>query len=73
MLLKLKTSTQNIMSYGKLGRILMDCVIKNRVVNYWCKLVNSKEDKICHIMYKIMYELDTSNVFHSPWIGYVKT
>ena len=72
MLLKLKKSTPNIMIYGELGRMPMDCIIKSRVLNYWCRLVNSKEDKICHIMYKLMYELDKSNVFHSPWIGYVK-
>ena len=53
MVLKLKTSTPNIMIYGELGRMPMDCIIKSRALNYWCKLVNSKEDKICRIMYKL--------------------
>ncbi len=73
MMLKLKQSTPNVMVYGELGVLPVEQLIQARILNYWAKVVNSKSDRICHIMYNLMFELDKQNVFHFPWINYVKS
>jgi len=41
-ILGLKQSTTSCMIYGELGFTPVSVLIKNRILNYWCKLVNSK-------------------------------
>ncbi|MES9883964.1 MAG: hypothetical protein ABW185_24205, partial [Sedimenticola sp.] len=48
-------------------------LIKARILNYWCKMVNSRSDRISHVMYNLIFELDKQNIFHSPWLKYVKS
>jgi hypothetical protein len=72
LIMNVKKSTPSVMVFGELGTLPIDCVIKCRVLNFWCKIINSKPDKVCNIMYKLMFELDRQNVYHSPWIAYVK-
>ena len=71
-ILNVKSSTPNIMVFGELGVLPLDCMIKNRILNYWFKVINSKQDKICHIVYRLMLELHRNNIHHSPWITFVK-
>ena len=73
MLLNVKKSTPSYMVWGELGIQPLDNIIKNRILNYWCKVVNDKQDRINHLMYKLMVELDKKNIYHSPWIVYVRT
>ncbi len=73
LLLKLKSSTPSIMIYGELGVLPLNNIICSRVLNYWGRLLSGKDSKFSCIMYKLMYELDSKNLFHSPWISYVKT
>ena len=61
------------MVYGELGALPIECIIKSRILNFWCRIVNAKQDKICNMLYRLMYELNRQNVYHSPWIKYVKT
>ena len=73
MLLNVKKSTPNNMVRGELGILPLDNIIKCRILNYWCKVINDKQDRINHLMYKLMFELDQKNVYHHPWIVYVRT
>jgi len=71
-LLSMKKSTPNVMVFGELGVLPIENIIKCRVLNFWCNIVNSKSDKICNIVYRLMYFLDYQNLYHSPWITFVK-
>ena len=71
-ILSVKKCTTTVMIHGELGSLPLDKVIKFRVLNYWGKLVNSKHDKISYMMYKLMLKLHSHNIYHSPWLNYVK-
>ena len=71
-ILCVKKCTTTVMIHGELGSLPLDKMIKFRVLNFWSKLINSKHDKISHIMYKLMLELHNHNVYHSPWLVFVK-
>jgi len=71
-LLSMKKSTPNVMVFGELGVLPIENIIKCRVLNFWCNIVNSKSDKICNIVYRLMVFLDYQNLYHSPWIIFVK-
>ncbi len=45
--------------------------VKSRILNFWCRIISGKQEKICCIMYKLLYSLHLKNVFHSPWIKFV--
>ena len=72
MMLNLKKCTSNIMIYGELGLLPLSEQIKCRVLNFWCKLLNSKNDKISCVLYKTAYSLDAADIVKFPWIKYVK-
>ncbi len=63
LLLKLKSSTPSIMIYGELGVLPLNNIICSRVLNYWGRLLSGKDSKFSCIMYKLMYELDSKNLF----------
>ena len=67
MLLNVKKSTPNNMVRGELGILPLDNIIKCRILNYWCKVINDKQDRINHLLYKLLVELD--NFF---WLVYVR-
>jgi 3-oxoacyl-[acyl-carrier-protein] synthase III len=46
------------MLYGELGVTPISLQIKSRIINYWCKLLNGKDDKICNILYKTAYSVN---------------
>jgi hypothetical protein len=44
------------MTYGELGRILIDICVKLRVIHFWNKLI-SNQNKLSFILYKTMFNL----------------
>lgn len=72
MMLGLKMSTPNVMIYGELGITTLNLDTESRFLNFWARNINSKQDKISVILYKLVYELHKRDIFHSPWIIYVK-
>ena len=60
------------MVFGELGVLPIDVIIKSRVLNYWCKVINSKNEKINKVLYKLMYELDRRDIYSYSWIKFVK-
>ena len=45
-ILKLNRSTANCMVYGELGKCCIMNSVKERMVNFWSRLVTSKQSKI---------------------------
>ena len=60
------------MVYGELGRCPLKLYVYNKMLSYWCRIVNSKENKFSHLMYKLMYELDKKAVCKFKWLDCVK-
>ena len=71
--LGVKKSTPNSIVYGELGRMPLELLIKQRMINYWAKIVSSHNAKINKILYSIMFELHQNNRFVWPWITYIKS
>ena len=73
LLLNLKRSTPNYMIYGELGTYPLSTLIKQRIVNFWAKLVNANNsDKISAILYRFSYQKFDSGEFRSKWLLNVK-
>ena len=60
------------MVYGELGHMPMSVTIKQRMVNFWGRLIVAKEDKLCARMYQLLYRMHTLDIYQSPWINYIK-
>ena len=71
-LLKLPKSTPNCMIYGETGRLPLSQLVKNRMINFWKKICDSKATKLSSIIYKLLLKLHNQNVYHSPWIVFVR-
>jgi hypothetical protein len=73
----LKTkSTPNFMIYGEIGAYPMFVYIKLRMVNYWSKLINGKDNKLSLILYKYMYIKNVHanhGQYQSSWFDSVKS
>lgn len=54
--LKIRSSTLNVITYRELGRITIYTIIKVRMVCFWNKH-HTNENKISNILYRIMFYL----------------
>ena len=70
MLLGLKQSMLSVMIYGELGITPLNISIQSRILNFWARIINGKQEKISVLLYKLLYELHKRDVFHSTWITY---
>ena len=72
-LLVLKQSTPNCMVYGETGQFPLRVHIKQRIVNYWAKLVSrpNKEALVCKV-YSVLYQLHQRGSYTSPWLDGVR-
>ena len=61
------------MLYGELGVKPISLQIKSRMLCYWSKLLNAKEDKICKILYNTALKLHSQQIIEFPWIEHVKS
>ena len=66
-------STDNCMARGELGRTSLECVIKQRMLNFWTGLVTGKKDKIAHNIYKILRSEQTDQGYNSEWLNCIKS
>jgi hypothetical protein len=71
-ILDLKVSTPNWMVYGMLGIFPLVIQVKARVLCFWSKIINPKENKICKLLNKTMLSLSSRNIVNSKWINFVK-
>jgi hypothetical protein len=63
-----KKSTPLYMLYGELGRYPLEIVIKTRMINYWCKLIMGKENKVARICYENML----NSTINFKWLQHIK-
>ena len=56
------------MVYGELGRHPVELEVQCRMLCYWAKLTSDKPDKLCYIMYSLLFHLYTIGVYTSPWL-----
>jgi hypothetical protein len=70
-ILNVKRSTPHHMIYGELGRLPISCIIKQRIIMFWAKLVSGKRQKISIIMYNLL--LSDSNIHDYEWLKYIKS
>ena len=71
-ILKVKTNTCSNMVYGELGRYPICIQVKKRLVGFWARLIESKENKLSRIMYNCLLNLSDTGVYVSPWVSQVK-
>ena len=69
---KVKSNTAKCMMYGELGRYKLKNVIENRMINYWYNIVCSKENKLSHMIYKVLKILHDLDIYKAPWICRIK-
>ena len=65
-------STCSNMVYGELGETPLHIDIKCKMILYWARLINSKENKLSKLIYSLIYKLYEKDLFHSSWITSVK-
>ena len=71
-ILNVKKTTPNAMLYGELGRYPINILCKSRMVSFWQRIVNGKQDKIAYRFYKILLCMHQRDFFHSKWLLGIK-
>lgn len=65
--------TPTCIIYAELGNMPVEYIIKQRILNYWCRIVTSQTNKLSCIMYKYLLSrhnaLDTVS---SKWVTYIE-
>ena len=73
MILHVKSTTTNCMVYGEFGAFPIHVVIYSKMLGFWSKVCNSRNDsKISVIMFRLLKLLDAKGIYSSPWITKVK-
>ena len=72
LLLGVKKSTPSFMIYGELGICPMYVFIKSRIINYWARVTNTRnEQKLTRILYMLLFSKYEFENLKFPWIEYV--
>ena len=71
-ILNLKKTTPNIILYGELGRCPIDIFVRARMIGFWQRIINGKQDKIAFKLYKILLSMHERDLFHSKWLSTVE-
>ena len=66
-------STPHVMFYGELGRFPILVTIKKQVISFWSKLLLSKESKLSHRLYSVLYNNFVNYHYDFPWLQNVKS
>ena len=73
LILHLKPTTPNFMVYGELGRFPISVMIKVRMIKFWCRILNSSNDKLSFLLYKLLYINFNNYGYESKWLISVKS
>ena len=66
-ILKLSPQTANCIARGELGSQRLQCIIKQRMVNFWTRLTTGKSSKISHILFQLVKIKHDEGSFNSHW------
>ena len=72
-ILGVKNSTSHNMVYGELGRVPISITIKTRMMCFWLRIVQGKEEKLVKSLYNVMYEMYNTDVFKSMWLDKIRS
>ena len=50
----------------------INVLIQSRMVGFWQRIINGKQDKISYKLYKILLEMHNGDFFHSKWLLQIK-
>lgn len=71
-LLKVNGKTYRNMVYGELGRMPLSVLMQLRTVTFWGRLLTGDQTKLSSIMYRLLYSLDATGTYSSPWLVNIK-
>ena len=71
-IMNVRKTTANCMVLGELGRLKLEKYIESRMINFWCNLVHSGQEKLSGKVYMILKLLNEQNIYQSPWIQKIK-
>lgn len=71
MLLKVNKCTTTNMVYGELGRFPLHITATVRTLGFWYRLCENTNKLSCKL-YRLLYRLDSLNIYTSDWIAFVK-
>ena len=71
MVLKLRSSTPNVMIYGETGRFPLEVLVKARMINYWSRIVLGKKEKLSYVSYNICKNHLFNSGLETDWISYI--
>ena len=60
------------MTYGEVGRGKIRSIIDNRMIQYWARIINSKNYKLSKLMYSLLLKMHDNNVYKSKWLSKIK-
>ena len=67
---KCRKSTPKYILYAEMGRYPIEIIIKQKMINFWARLVTGKASKLSYNMY--LYMLKTPEV-NSKWMNYIQS
>ena len=67
---KVRKSTPGYMIYAEFGRHPLNIIIKQRMINFWARILNGKTSKCSHQIY--LYTMNT-NQCGFKWINYIQS
>ena len=67
-ILRLNYRTANCIALGELGRPRLQCIVKQRMIQFWCKLAVGKSNKISSALFKIVQDKHNNGSLNSPWL-----
>ena len=73
--LKVHKSTPNCMLYGETGKMCLDTIVMDRMINFWCRILSGNQQKLVYKIYQLLFTLheDPINNFKSKWITKIKS
>ena len=61
------------MLQAELGRYPIHITINVRMLNFWLSLINTKPNKLSHIMYNLLKAETDSGTYEYKWINHIRT
>ena len=68
----MRNSTPLNMIYGEIGRFPLEIQAKTRMIKFWSKILNGKNSKISHKIYKILLFLYNNHIYSCKWILHIE-
>jgi hypothetical protein len=66
--MKLNNSTATCIVRGESGCENIEDIVKNRMLNFWARIVNGNQSKLSNILYKSMLQKYESGEYKSKWL-----